>query len=140
MRAQTTAQADTFIRHIYTHYEQWGTETGPSQDGLGLSDTDIYSPSLLALIKRDQRLAGPGYVGNLDFDPVCECQDNGGIKFSRISVVKSGPHTASATLELSFPEPRQIHVQLFLLWTAYGWRVDEIKADNLPSLRKLLKP
>jgi len=137
--AQTSAQATTFVQNIYAHYGQPGTEAGPRQGGVERKDTDIYSPSLLALINRDRRLAGPGYVGNLDFDPVCECQDDGGMTFSRLNVAKSGPQTAIATVELSFPEPRQIHVQLFLLWTAHGWRIDEIKADNLPSLRKLLK-
>jgi hypothetical protein len=136
-RAQTADQAKAFLRHLYGLYENPATPLGP--DILSKHPLRVYTPYLYALVLRDQRRAGPGNVGNLDIDPICICQDNGGMKLERLDVVKTGSRTATATVLLSFPEPRSIRAQLFLLWTPNGWRVDEVKADDLPSLRKLLK-
>lgn len=61
------------------------------------------------------------------------------MKPMHLDVIKTGARTATANVTLSFPEPRTIHAHLFLLWTPNGWRIDEVKADNLPSLRKLLQ-
>jgi len=133
---QTVAQADTWLRHLYGLYENPHTPLGP--DILSKHPLQVYTPSLYALIRHDQRRAGPGNVGNLDIDPICICQDSGGMKLQHLDVIQTGPHSATANVTLSFPEPSIIHAQLFLLWTANGWRVDEVRADDMPSLRKLL--
>lgn len=99
----------------------------------------VYTPGLYALVVRDKRRTGSGNVGNLDLDQICICQDNEGMKLMHLDVIKTGVHTATANVALAFPEPRTIHAQLFLLWTSNGWRIDEVKADDLPSLRKLLR-
>jgi hypothetical protein len=91
----------------------------------------VYTPGLYALVVHDQRRAGAGNVGNLDMDPICETCASG-----RHQDGRPQRHSKCA---LSFPEPRTIHAQLFLLWTTNGWRIDEVKADDLSSLRKLLR-
>ena len=135
--AQTVAQADSWLRHLYGLYEHPPTPLGP--DILSKHPLQVYTPSLYALVLHDQRRAGPGNVGNLDIDPICICQDNGGMKLEHLDVSQTGPHSATASVTLTFPEPRTIHATLFLLWTPNGWRVDEVKADDMPSLRKLLR-
>jgi hypothetical protein len=136
-QAQTVDQATSWLRHLYSLYENPPTSLGP--DILAKHPLQVYTNSLYALVRHDQLRAGPGYVGNLDIDPICICQDNGGMKLTQLSVVKTDNNTAIASVTLQFPEPRTIHAQLFLLWTPNGWRVDEVKADDMPSLRKLLR-
>jgi hypothetical protein len=136
-QAQTVDQATTWLRHLYGLYENPPTPLGP--DILAKHPLQVYTHGLYALVRHDQLRAGPGNVGNLDIDPICICQDNGGMKLTQLNVVKTGNNTATASVTLQFPEPRTIHAQLFLLWTPNGWRVDEVKADEIPSLRALLR-
>jgi hypothetical protein len=72
--AQTTGQAETFVRHLYSAYEHPASSSGP--DYLAKDAPLVFSPSLLSLIRLDQKNTPPGYVGKLDFDPLCYCQDS----------------------------------------------------------------
>jgi hypothetical protein len=135
--AQTAGQATVFLRHLYDLYEHPPTELGP--DILAKHPLQVYSPSLYRLVRHDQLRAGPGNVGNLDYDPICVCQDNGGMKLASLQVIKTGATTATASVTLTFPEPLTLHAKLLLLWTLAGWRVDDVQTHDTPSLRTLLR-
>jgi len=135
--AQTTEQATAFLSHLYDLYEHPPTELGP--DILAKHPLQVYSPSLYRLVRHNQLRAGPGNVGNLDYDPICVCQDNGGMKLANLQVFKTGPTTATASVTLTFPEPLTIHAKLLLVWTPAGWRVDDVQTQDTPSLRALLR-
>jgi hypothetical protein len=135
--AQTADQATTFLRHLYDLYEHPPTELGP--DILVKHPLQVYSPRLYRLVRHDQLRAGPGNVGNLDYDPICVCQDNGGMKLAGLQVIKTGPTTATASVTLTFPQPLTIHARLLLVWTPAGWRVDDVQTQDTPSLRALLR-
>src|SRR3569833_2835437 len=69
--AQNTDSAKGFLESIYRHYENNGS-------GIGIVSPHArryFSASLLALVRADDETVGPGYVGAIDADPVCACQD-----------------------------------------------------------------
>lgn len=136
-RAQTTKQADTFVRQLYGQYEHPISRFGPSI--MGKHAASVFSPGLLALIRKEEKATPSGDVGKLDFDPVCSCQDSGGLRLKDLRVALTETGKATATVSLFFPEPTTIEVRLSLLWTPQGWRVDDIGTKDVPSLRKFLE-
>ena len=137
MQAQTIPQAETFVRQLYSQYEHPVSRFGPSI--MGKHAASVFSPRLLALIRKEEKATPSGDVGKLDFDPVCSCQDSGGLKLKDLQVSLTGAGKATATVSLFFPEPTTIEVRLSLLWTPQGWRVDDIGTKDVPSLRKFLE-
>lgn len=128
--ASGTAQA--FLDDLYAHYRN--SAFCPTCDGTAAR---VFDAPLTALIRQDEKLAD-GEVGALDGDPVCDCQDPGGMKAKVLSVASSGPSAAAAKVELRFPDgPRQMTLDLVL--TKDGWRIHDTHTKDAPSLVKLLK-
>ena len=136
--AQTAEQADAFVHNVYAHYERWAAEKSTSS-GQSFKEAALYSPALIDLMRKDQK-AADGEVGFIDYDPVCNCQDFDGLKVAEMHIAKTGEKTASGTVSLKFGgEPRLVKLQLMLVWTANGWRIDDIKTSDTPSLQAALK-
>jgi hypothetical protein len=131
--AQSLDQAKTFVRGIYAQYK---SEHAP--DITGKSAAAIFSPPLLQLIRRDVNRTRPGYVGALDFDPLCSCQDAEGIRVIALDVQTTSPVSAMAVVTLHFPEPQEFRVRLSLNWYPQGWRIDDVSTKDVASLKKLL--
>ena len=136
-QAQTAQQADTFVRQLYGQYEHPSTPDGPNI--FGKRAASVFSPGLLAIIRRSERATPKGDVGKLDFDPVCSCQDSDGLKLKGLRVTMNGTGKALATAMLFFPEPTTIEVRLSLIYTPQGWRIDDIWTKDVPGLRKFLE-
>ena len=93
----------------------------------------VFAPQLEAAIKEDERLAD-GEVGFLDFDPICDCQDTGGMHSQVISVSGSG-RTATAHVILRWGDTSDNRdISLKLVRTAAGWRVADVSTPEEPSL------
>jgi len=99
----------------------------------------IYSPSLLALIRRDIRMTPKGDVGKLDFDPICGCQDSDGLAVAKLQVYTSSEGRSDVVVLLHFAGTDTQRITLRLLQANAGWRVDDIGTKDLPSLRKYLQ-
>jgi hypothetical protein len=80
----------------------------------------VFSPSLINLIHRDQRRTPRGYVGKLDYDPICSCQDFDGLQLTEVRIVKDAPDLAIAFVTLNFardfPKPSYRPLKLHLIW------------------------
>lgn len=137
LHAQTAAQAESFVRTTYARYTNAQSIDDPQF--LRKDAPSVFSPSLLRLIRADQRNAPKGDVGKLDFDPICSCQDYDGLALKQLNVHLTEPHTAIASLTLNYPQPADIPVHLALVWTSKGWRINDIHTKDTPSLRKLLE-
>jgi hypothetical protein len=135
-QAQTAQQADVFVRNLYGHYER--LSDNDNFYVLGKQASSFFSPGLLALIRKEEKATPPGDSGKLDWDPVCNCQDDGGLKLVDVQVIMRGADRALATAVLSYPNPGKMEIRLYLLWTARGWRIDDIGTKDTPSLRKYL--
>lgn len=72
-----------FLFNLYSNYQNGNV--GFRYNGTA-ADT-IFSPELLKLIRKDQKLA-QGEVGYLDFNPMCACQDISDFKVIKIVIFK----------------------------------------------------
>ena len=89
-----------------------------------------YSPSLKALFARNTRLVPTGEVGdNNDADPICQCQDWGAIRLTRIKIHPVSPDAVRATVSLDSVVDHhhdRLAEVLVLVRTRLGWRVDDV--------------
>ncbi|CAN7759661.1 YbjP/YqhG family protein [Caballeronia sp. LjRoot34] len=130
--AQSVDSARQFLTGIYATYTKDGTP--PRFSGVG--SNAIVSPSLVKLIKRDQRVLR-GEAGVLDMDPLCRCQDFD-LKTTGVAVTMLARLKAAGTV--SFENLGSRHEVTFsLVWSGGGWRIDDIREGNQPSLRRALR-
>ena len=137
--AGDVATARAFVAWIYSHYPT--STRRPTFDALGgAARRAIFASSLIALIDEDARLAH-GEVGALDGDPLCDCQDDGGMTFKVASVRSADPTHASAVIVRSYADSKAPEVEtitLDLALTKGRWRVYDVKSKDTPSLRAML--
>jgi Protein of unknown function (DUF3828) len=138
LHAQDLAGARAFAQQLYAAYEHPTSRNGP--DVLGKSAIRIFSPSLLQLIRYDQAHTPPGDAPDLDGDPICDCQDPGGLHLTALDVAAVDATHASAKATLRFPREKSARIlRLSLLFTPAGWRVDDVATADTPSLRAFLQ-
>ena len=133
--AAALATAETprgFVEKLYANYrhENYSPFVHPER---------VFAPKLLAAIREDERLSD-GEVGYLDGDPICQCQDAGGMHSSIQSITRIGPKSATARIVIRFgdiPDRRDLSLSLFR--TADGWRIADVIAANEPSLLRALQ-
>ncbi len=126
--ASDAASAKAFLERVYAQRQT-------------AKDTALYDPSMLALLKEDKRLAH-GELGAVDFDPICQCQDDDGMtaQVGSVQVTPPGAATAAVTLRFAAPgEPRLVkHVEFNLVSVMGAWRVHDIRSKQMPSLRAFI--
>jgi hypothetical protein len=106
---------------------------------LGERAGTTFAPHLLALIRHDQATTPPGYSPNLDWDPICSCQDAEGLRTERVDAREVGPGRVLATVTLRFPA-EVATVKLDLVSSRNGgWRVADVRTKETPSLVALLE-
>jgi hypothetical protein len=125
--AQTLASARAFTLGLYAAYARG------EADHLGKDAAKVFAPRLLALIRRQQRL------DVLDFDPICGCQDAGGLRVEAVSVRGRGDGRARAEVGLGFGGDLRRQVSLDLVAAHGGWRVEDVHTREAPSLVRLLQ-
>jgi hypothetical protein len=134
VRAQNVESARGFVQQVYGDYANRDVHH------LEQRQAKFYTPKLYSLILAD-RSGNPGYVGNLDGDPICDCQDPGDpgqLKVESITFSASSQGRLKADVAfLIVREPRK--VTLLLLKTPAGWRIDDIMTKDMPSLRVFLQ-
>jgi hypothetical protein len=135
--AQSVKDADAFIRQTYKRYD---TKSLKEPQFLGREASSVFSPSLVQLIRRDEKNTPSGYVGKLDWDPICSCQDFDGDPLRDLQITKDSASRATASVTLFFFSDSSVkHLRLHLIWLPQGWRIDDIETKDIPSLRKLLQ-
>jgi hypothetical protein len=131
--AQGLQGARDFVVRLYGRYAQG------APDYAGKDAPKAFSPDLVRLIRRDQTRTPQGDVGALDGDPICDCQDPGGLRLVALDVGASGRTGAQALARIRFGREPVIAVRLDLVWTASGWRVADVHTKDMPSLVALLE-
>ena len=128
-----TESARSFVQHVYQDF------ANPDWQHQEQRQAKFYTAQLYRLILADQK-GHPGEVGKLDGNPICDCQDPGEpgeLKVQLITFSGAGPDRLKADVTfLIVQEPRK--VTLTLLKTPTGWRIDDVTAKDMPSLRALL--
>jgi hypothetical protein len=89
---------------------------------------DVATPTLAALSEAVD-------AHELDFDPMCLCQESENLKVVGISVQADGPARAKARIALLSDRVYARQFQLILI--GGGWRIDNIAAGD-SNLREIL--
>lgn len=123
------ANPKTFVTALYKRYD------GPNADMLGGGADKNFSSSLLALIRADR---GPGgEIGRIDYDPICGCQDAKGLKLVSVKVKRVSAASVHAVSRFQIDATPRV-IDLILIRTPDGWRVNDVNPDGTGSLRAYL--
>jgi hypothetical protein len=121
--------ARAFVRWLYSHYPA-PRDAHPFYP-VGPIAPRVFDPSLLALIRADQKAANGEEPDYMDADVLCQCQDDEGLRWSIQTVATTGPSNATARVRLQFPyEHKTDMVTLQLTRTAQGWRIHDIVGEG----------
>lgn len=127
------AGPESFIHGLFDRY----TTGSVSRSPMGPEASAIFDPALLDLIRRDQARAR-GEAGLLDHDPICDCQDIGGLTSLRLTIHKRDAAAARVTAHFMISADH-VTVIYQLVHTASGWRIADISTRAIPSLRAFLE-
>jgi hypothetical protein len=131
--------ARAFVAWLYSHYPE--REGVPAFDPTGRSADAVFDPSMAALLREDARRTPKGDVGAIDWDPICDCQDDDGLtaKIDSLFPVGSGGASAIVNIRFANESPASAHRLEYHLVVVHGrWRIHDIKTRETPSLRMLL--
>ncbi|MGE5721922.1 MAG: hypothetical protein ACM3YM_05620 [Sphingomonadales bacterium] len=130
--AREPAGARAFITHIYAGYPRHSPRSQRELDAM-------FEPELSALIRRSG--SNPDEVGPLDGDPICQCQDDTGLRYRIVSIGGAG-RQARAVVRNSFvapARPTSFLVTYRLVRIAGRWRIFDIAGPDQPSMRAWLR-
>jgi hypothetical protein len=129
--APDAASARAFVENLYSHYPS--NPNGRAFDPTGKNASKVFDPGMIAAFREDARLA-KGEVGFVDADPLCQCQDDGGMKSKVVSVTMAGPNAADAVVNLQFPDAT-LALTLHLVPVNGAWRIYDLSTGDVKSYR-----
>ena len=129
---QSLPDARAFTLGLYRAYEHG------EPDYLGKQARQVFSPALLSLMRREAAATPKGDVGALDGDPICDCQDPGGLADAQVHAVQVGPGRVRADVHFRIGrEPQSVTLDLVAV---HGrWRVNDVHTHDMKSLVGLLR-
>ena len=118
-----------FIARVYSEYRSEGFSP--------LAKPELYfSPKLTGAIRKDS--GRDGEVGYLDGDPLCDCQDYERLSATVLQLRQPSHSVSVAHVRVVLSPNATRNLQLRLIRTAAGWRIDDvIGADHRSLLREL---
>lgn len=124
---------EAFVRSLYST-EAGGTAVpGPEASAGSIETPGIWSARTEALIGETEALGESGEYAYFEADPVCDCQDAGGMVLKSVVVTPTGANRADATVTLEWTgaEPVERKTQTFKLVDEGGaWKIDDIVRDQ----------
>lgn len=124
-------EAYRFVNKVYSNYN--------NKDSIfnfkGPEAEKIFCPELLKLIQLDKKLA-QGEVGYLEEDPLCQCQDDGGLIVKSI-IIKELSCDTIAQVELNFPV-KLVKIHLKIKKINERWCIEDISSEGSASIYKFL--
>ncbi len=132
-RSQDVESAKVFVQQVYGDYANRDTRHQEQRQA------KFYTAELYRLILAD-RTGHPGDIGNLEGDPICDCQDPGRpgeLKVQTVQIAATGSDRAKAQVAFVIGKQRR-QATLSLRYAASGWKIDDISTKDMPSLRVLL--
>ncbi len=119
-----SAQAAAFVDRLYAYYR-----ADPSHER---DETRVWTPTMLALMARLDRLDDEARLEVSDGDEICQCQDWGQFRLIARRIVLHGPRRADAFVRFR-NLGRLTGLKLLLERTPSGWRVADVFASDRPG-------
>jgi len=121
--ARSHGQAAAFVDRLYGYYR---VDTSRPRD-----ESTVWTPAMLALMARLNRLDDEARLDVSDGDEICQCQDWGDFRLLARRIVLRGPGRADALVRFS-NSGRVTGLRLLLERTPAGWRVADVFASDRP--------
>ena len=115
---------DAFVRNIYTGMAS-GELAALNEDG-----ETLWSEAAWAEIEAYRAASPEGF----NADPLCNCQDPGGLTIRDLEITETGPDSADAAITTLQGEA-QVSQVLKLVREEGSWRIDDITREGDPSFR-----
>ena len=128
--APDAASARAFVEKLYLHYPN---PNGRAFDPTGKNIGEVFEPGMIAAFREDARLA-KGEVGFVGSDPLCQCQDDSGLKSKVVSVTMTGTNAADAVVNLQYPDAT-LALTLHLVPVKGAWRIYDLSTKDVTSYR-----
>jgi hypothetical protein len=124
-----------FVTAIYKHY----VSPALTFTTLGTAAPDYYDPEMVALLAEDARL-NEGYVGAIEADPICQCQDWTSIqaKVRLLEETASAAKVEVVTNDSGMSPPYSVTLVYDLVRIEGRWRIHDITGKGQSSLRAVL--
>ncbi len=117
-------EAERFVHRLYSYYRDEHSQ--PRDEGA------VWTPAMLALMARLDRLDDEARLEVSDGDEICQCQDWGDFRLLSSRIVPHGPGRADAFVRFS-NLGRMTGLRLVLERTPAGWRVADLFAPDRPG-------
>ena len=126
------ASARAFVLKLYSHYPS--KPNAKPFDPTGKNASEVFDPGLIAAFREDARLAN-GEVGFIDADPLCQCQDDSGLKPKLVSVTMTGANAADVLVSLGYNGEKPRALTLHLVPVNGAWRIYDLSMEDMKSYR-----
>jgi len=120
---------EAFVRALYAVYVAGGPTEPPPAPG----QDPIYSRKMNAAMGADVRVA-KGEVPDINYDPLCGCQDQEGFALDSLAVTRSGSNAAEAVVAFT-NRGEQTRQTLKLVREGVNWKVDDVVGTDGKSLQ-----
>ena len=121
---------EPFVRALYAVY----VAGGPKEPALAPGRDPLYSRMLNATIGADVRVA-KGEVPTLNYDLICNCQDQGVFTLDSLAVAQSGSNAAEAAVAFT-NDGKTTRQTLKLVREGINWKVDDVIDADGKSIRE----
>ncbi len=122
--------AEAFVRSVFASYVDDDDTAWPLADG---RLDQVWSARMARLIRRDRALAAddPPY---LDADPLCQCQDWGGLTVQSVRLGRTEDPGPTATVTFTNFGERETTVVRLTGNPNAGWRIDDVLSPGQTGL------
>jgi hypothetical protein len=125
------ASARAFVEKLYSHYPS--SPNLKAFDPTGRNASQVFDLGMISAFREDTTLAH-GEVGFVEADPLCQCQDDSGLKPKIVSVTMTGPNAADAVVNLQSPGETRM-LTLHLVPVNGAWRIYDLSIGEMKSYR-----
>ena len=134
VEATETAQTpEAFVRSLYST-EAGGTAVRVEDpDAPEVEAPSIWSARTAALIAETEALGNPGEYAYFEANPICACQDDGGMVLTSVTPGTVSADRADVTVVMTWTmaEPVDTQTQTYNLVKEGGaWKIDDIQRDQ----------
>lgn len=98
----------------------------------------LYDPALRRAIQADIDATPKGDEQNLDYDPICQCQDDAGLSHRILSSTVTAA-SATVVVENAFEDKTKVRVIYHLRRFGQTWLIDDIETGDVKSLKVWLE-
>lgn len=131
--AQTTLTPEAFVRSLYSAEAGGSAAPASAADAAEAEAPEIWSARTAALIAETEALGNPGEYAYFEANPICDCQDDGGMVLTSVTPGTVSGDRADVTVLMTWTmaEPVETRTQTYRLVNEGGaWKIDDILRDQ----------